>query len=354
MPHCKKNCISLFMTNQCNLACIYCYCEKTQKKQTIDPEFVKAGIDDFFGKFGHVYLRLFGDGEPTIEFEKMKEFISYSRVKDKKAVIELQTNGFFSKEIADYIVKNIQIVWISCDGPDDIQNYYRPTKINTASSGIVEENIKYIAKKVEKLGVRITIGEKNIKRQKEIVDYFYGLGVKYVYTDLLFKPVNCHLGIEITSPLEYAKQFIKAKKYAESLGIFYGSFFEINFDGKTDISCRACNPSPHLTTDGYVTCCDMAHNGKVFPVMVYGKYNSKNKKITYYKNKIKVIQSRRVDNLDECKNCDIKYNCAGGCLGEALNETGTIFSIKKENCEAIKFLAKHIPLNKKPYPVFHP
>ena len=218
----------------------------------------------------------------------------------------------------------------------------------------MEKNIKYLAKKIEKLGVRVTIGEKNVKRQKEVIDYFNNLGVKYIYTDLLFKSVNCDLGIEKTSPIEYAKQFIKSKKYAENLGIFYGSFFEINFDGKTDISCRACNPSPHLTTDGYVTCCDMAYNGKVFPTMVYGKYNSKTKKIIYDKNKINVIQSRRVDNLIECKDCDIKHNCAGGCLGEALNETGTIFGIKRENCEAIKFLAKRLPLNKKPLPVFHP
>jgi len=354
MPHCKKNCISLFLTNQCNLSCRYCYCEKSKDRQTINTDFAKAGIDDFFNNFGHVYLRLFGDGEPTLEFQKMKELIFYARKKDRKAVIELQTNGFFPKKIPDYIIKNIQIVWISCDGPNDIQNYYRPTKINTGSSDIVEKNIKYLSKKVDKLGIRITIGAKNVKRQKELVDYFNNLGAKYIYTDLLFKPVKSNLGIEKTSPLEYAKQFIKAKKYAESLGIFYGSFFEINFDGKTDISCRSCNPSSHLTTDGYVTCCDMAYNGKVFPAMVYGEYNSKTNKIIYDKNKINIIQSRRVDNLTECKDCNIKYNCAGGCFGEALNETETILGIKKENCKAIKFLAKHIPLNKKTYPIFHP
>lgn len=354
MPHCKKNCISLFVTNQCNLSCRYCYCEKNQKKQSINVYFVKTGIDDFFTKFGHVYLRLFGDGEPTLEFNKIRTIVSYAKKKDINATIELQTNGYFSKKIADYIIKNIPIVWISCDGMPDIQNYYRPTITQTNSSNVVEKNIKYLSAKIKTLGIRITIGEKNVKKQKEIVDYFKNLGVKYIYTDLLFKPIGSNLGIEKTDPLSYVKKFITAKKYAESIGMFYGSFFEINFDGKTDISCRACNPSPHLTTDGYVTCCDMAHNGTVFPVMVYGKYNTKTKSITYYKDKMEVIQSRRVDNLRECKNCEIKYNCAGGCLGEAINETGTIFSIKKENCKAIKFLAKKIDLNKKKYPVFHP
>lgn len=354
MPHCKKNCISLFVTNQCNLSCRYCYCEKKSEKQSISIDFAKAGINDFYSKFGHIYLRFFGDGEPTFELKKIKSIISFARKKDKNAIIELQTNGFFSEKITDYIVKNIDIVWVSCDGTPEIQNYYRPTINNAPTSTIVEKNIRYLTKKIRILGIRITIGDKNVKRQKEIIDYFKSLGAKYIYTDLLFKPIKNKLGVENTSPLNYAKQFLVAKKYAERNNIFYGSFFEINFDGKTDIHCRACNPSPHLTSDGYVTCCDMAYNGTVFPIMVYGKYDPKTKSIIYYEDKIKVIQSRRFDNIQECKNCEIKYNCAGGCLGEALNELGSIFSIKKENCKAIKFLAKRLPLNKKKLPVFHP
>ena len=86
--------------------------------------------------------------------------------------------------------------------------------------------------------------------------------------------------------------------------------------------------------------------------LIYGKYDEENNKIVYDNDKIRNIQARTVDNLKQCKDCEVKYYCAGGCIGEAINENGTIFSIKEKNCEAIKFLAKDL-LGKK-IPVLHP
>lgn len=353
MAHCKKNCISFLLTSNCNLNCIYCYAKESHaKEKTLNVNFAKKAIDDFYNQFGHVYSRFFGEGEPTLEIEKIKDIMEYCK-KFTKVKSELQTNGFFNENICKWIGENINIVWISCDGPEEIQDYYRPTVNNTKSSIIVERNIKYLAKRV-KLGIRICIGRKNVDRQKMLVDYFESLGVKYIYTDILFKPIGSKLNEKSISPLEYAKKFIVAKKYAAKKNIFYGSFFEINFDEKTKYFCRFCNPSPHLTTDNYVTCCDMAYDGKIFPEMVYGKYNPDTNVITYDNEKIKHLLSRNVDNMEECKNCEIKYFCAGGCIGECANENGDMFKIKEENCEAIKYLAKKIGCNKGKYPIYHP
>ncbi len=353
MPHCKKNCISFLLTSKCNLNCLYCYSKESHARQkSLDINFAKKAIDDFYNQFGHVYLRFFGEGEPTLEMGKIKEIIKYCK-KFTNVESELQTNGFFNEDTCKWIGKNIDIVWISCDGPEEIQNYYRPAINNTKSSNIVERNIKYLAKKV-KLGIRTSIGRKNINKQKQIIDYFCVLGVKYIYTDILFKPIGSKLKEESIFPLEYAKKFIIAKRYAAHKNIFYGSFFEINFDGKTKYFCRFCNPSPHLTTDNYITCCDMAYNGEIFPEMAYGKYNPKTDIITYDKKKIKHILERNVDNMKECENCEVKYFCGGGCIGECANEKGDMFKIKKENCEAIRFLAKKIGCDNGKYPIYHP
>ena len=67
---------------------------------------------------------------------------------------------------------------------------------------------------------------------------------------------------------------------------------------------------------------------------------------------IKNIKARTVDNLKECTDCPIKYYCAGGCIGEAINENGTIYSIKSKNCEAIRYLAEELLLEK--IPALHP
>lgn len=353
MAHCRKRCLTVLLTDDCNLKCKYCYCGEEHEKRSINVDFVKCAIRDFKRQEGELFIRFFGNGEPTLEFAKMKEIHAYARTLDNNAKFELQTNGAFNEEIKEWVGENIDIVWISYDGTTEVNNFYRVNKNNNTVSHIVEENIKYLNGKVKELGVRATIGEMNIYKQDEIIDKMEELGVKYIYSDLMFANVENKLYYEKEiEPMEYAKEFLKARKYAESKNIFYGSFFTINFDEKTNISCRACIPMPHLTVDEYVSCCDMGYSEGKLDELIYGKYDANKDEIIYDYDKIRKIKARTVDNLKECNDCEVKYYCAGGCIGEAINENGTIYSIKSKNCEAIKYLANELLL--KEIPVLHP
>lgn len=353
MAHCRKKCLSILLTDDCNLRCKYCYCGMERRKNSIDIDFVKCAINDFIKQGNKLFIRFFGNGEPTIEFNKIKEIYEYATHIDKDAIFEIQTNGVFNKEISEWIAHHIDIVWISYDGTTEVNDFYRVTVNNTSVSKTVEDSIKYLNGKVKEFGVRATIGRKNLYKQNEMIDKMQELGVKYLYSDLMFADVENKLYYEDEiEPLEYAKEFLKAKKYAETKGIYYSSFFTVNFDEKTNISCRACLPMPHLTVNGYVSCCDMGYADDKLQELIYGKYDKKNNKIIYDNEKIKNIQNRTVDNLKDCKDCDIKYYCAGGCIGEAINENGTIYSIKGKNCEAIRYLAENLLQEK--IPVLHP
>ena len=353
MAHCRKKCISILLTDDCNLRCKYCYCGEERKKDSINVKFVKRAISDFKNQGNKLFVRFFGNGEPTLEFEKIKEIYDYTKNLDNDAIFEIQTNGTFNKEIAEWISKHIDIVWISYDGTTEANDFYRVNRNNDGVSKIVENNIKFLNGKVKELGVRATVGNKNLYKQMNIVDKMEELGVKYLYSDLMFANVENKLYYEDEiNPLEYAKEFLKARKYAKEKGIYYGSFFTVNFDEKTNISCRACIPMPHLTVDGYVSCCDMGYSDDKLSELLYGKYDESKDIIIYNEEKIKNIKARTVDNLKECTDCSIKYYCAGGCIGEAINENGTIYSIKSKNCEAIRYLAEELLLEK--IPALHP
>ena len=356
MSYCKKKCISLFLTEDCNLDCKYCYCKSDRKKsKPMDMEFIKCAIDDFYKQYGTIYLRFFADGEPTLELDVIKKSIEYAREKDENSIFELQTNGFFNEQVCKWLGENIDIIWISFDGTSDIQDYYRPALNGKKSSPVVERNIRYLTG-IEgiKVGVRITVGNKNMFRQKEIVDYLDDMGVKYVYTCVLFADTSNTYYEGDISRMDYAKETAKAVKYAESKGIFLGSTFTVNFDEPANISCRACLPAPHLTLDGYISCCDMIYSSRENGELIYAKYDKENNKIIYDEEKMKTIRSRTVENLPECADCEIKYYCAGGCLGESLIEKGSIFKVKTECCDAIKYLAKELGVNRGTYPIFHP
>lgn len=340
MAHFEKKCLSILLNNSCNLKCRYCYCDDGDVGESIDLEFVKQAILDFKKQGNEMFIRFFGDGEPTLELDKIKKIVEFSKEVDKESKFELQTNGFFSDDYCKWISENINIVWISYDGTTEINNFYRPTKSGAKSSGIVEKNIRNLTKRVESVGVRTTIGKKNLFRQKEIIDKMIELGIRYIYSDLMFACVGTHEYFEDEiNPMIYAKEYLDAYYYAKEKGVFYGSVFMINFDKKSNIFCRSCLPMPHLTTDGYISCCDMAYNGKIMPELIYGKYDQETKKIIYQEEKIQNIKNRTVDNISECRECSIKYYCGGGCVGEAVNENGCMNSIKKKNCEAIKYLA---------------
>jgi radical SAM protein with 4Fe4S-binding SPASM domain len=210
------------------------------------------------------------------------------------------------------------------------------------------------------VGARPTITPLTVDKQKDIVRYFHQLGVKAIYSDPVFPPVSPDVQSVSKIPyyseflMNYAEEFIAAQEVANGLGVFYGSILAVNFDEKTELACRSCIPSPHITTDGYVTCCDMSYMENVLPELIYGKYDFLTKKITYDNKKIQAIKLRRASNLLQCAGCEVLYHCAGGCFGEGLNETGHLLGVKTDYCEAIKFLAKHLDINNGLYPYLHP
>ena len=138
-----------------------------------------------------------------------------------------------------------------------------------------------------------------------------------------------------------------------------GSLLTANFDEKVNINCRACLPMPHLTTDGFVSACDLAlfgdleENDRMFP-FIYGRWDQASRRIIFDDSKIETLRSRKVENMPGCQYCVAKNHCAGWCLGEILNETGTLFGKKTELCEGIRFLYEHRDELDTNYKYLHP
>lgn len=364
--HCKKEMISIFVTTKCNLNCDYCFTNKNQdehKGQTISLEFVKKGIDDYFKTEYMRHVRFFGAGEPTCEFELLKEIHRYAKAKGGDSVtFEIQTNGAFNDAVAKWLGENINIIWISCDGTPKIQDAHRPFRDDIRkSSQVIEKNIRIIknSRRNSFVGVRSTITSENIMHQNDMIDYFYELGIRDVWVDPIFPSVGeTVLTTENDfDTMLFAEEFLKATKYAHDKGMFYGSILTCNFNDSVNKHCRACIPVPHLTTDGYVSACDMALFGRDrnhMSKLIYGNWNEESGEINYNQSKIEYLQSRTSENMLHCEMCNAKEHCGGYCLGEVLNETGDIFGQKKSVCQAIRYLDNKIPPELRRYKYTHP
>lgn len=383
MPHCRKKMISFFLTTKCNLCCRYCYNAKERNEideQTIPLNIAKAGIDWYFSKNESRHIRFYGPGEPTQEFEKLKCITEYAKNhpnRGEDVTVEIQTNGVFSEEVRNWVLDNMNIMWMSFDGMRDIQDYNRPLnpkfrKVfnNKTSAEVLEENVRWLNenKGSRKLmvGARVTITDKNIDKQIQMVDYFYSLGIRYVWTNPLFysvgripvshdedKKKKYHFDMDA-----YLRNYLDAYYYAKEKGLFWGSFLTINFDGESSYHCRCCDPlsAPHLTPDGYISSCDMVVLGSepyhMSPFIV-GKWNDVDQCFDFYDDKIKALNERESTNIKHCEKCPAKLHCGGYCLGETVNETGKLDGQNAIKCTAVRFLFSKLGACE-PYPYLHP
>lgn len=381
MPHCNKKMLSFFLTTKCNLCCKYCYNAEERNslvEQTIPEEIAYSAIDWYFSNNSIRHIRFYGPGEPTCAFNHMKNITAYAKSHHDggdRVTIELQTNGVFSQEICEWIGKNINIVWISLDGTKDIQNLNRPLNPNNVtifqnnnSAEIIEENIRHLLDSASPnlmIGIRSTINSLNVHRQIEMIDYFHSLGVEHVWTDPIFCSVLEQPVIKKSSTVkqlidldEYVEEYIRARKYAEKNGLFYGSFLAVNFDGESPYHCRSCHPlsSPHITTDGYISACDMVlfgSNAFHMEPLVVGRWNDSKKQFEIFEEKVKYLHERNSNKMEHCIECPAKLHCGGYCLGEILNETGNLYGQDKRICDAVKKLY-NILGDLEEYDYFHP
>lgn len=330
------------------------------KKQYIDLDFAKRGIDDFFASSPSRRMRFFGSGEPTVAFSQMQEITAHARAWNELLDIEIQTNAFFSHEVAEWLAANLNTIYVSADGDPSIQDVYRPTLGGGKTSDVVARNIRYFTSQPHlNVAVRMTIGNQNLYRQREMVQYFADLGVKHVWSRPIFPaPIGESKGEEESvNMMIYAKELAQAKIELEKKGLFYGSFLTCNFDQHTTHYCSAIRPCPVLTTDGYVTGCDnvlFGENAGIFDCFVYGKWDAESQIINYDQSKIEQLRTRVVDNIPGCSGCSAKNKCGGYCLAEILEHTGDFYGKKDSICGPTRYLAHTLPIVTKPFAIRHP
>ena len=383
MPHSMKKMISFFLTTRCNLCCRYCYNAKERnhlEEKSLPVHIACAGIDWYFNTNQSRHIRFYGPGEPTQEFDKLKAITEYAKSHPcggENVTVEIQTNGIMHESVRDWMLDNVNIIWMSFDGMKDIQNYNRPLNPiyerafnGKKSADILEDNVRWLIQhrgnRNLMVGARVTVTDSNVNKQIEMVDYFFELGIRYVWTDPLFHSVGRIPVCEDIAKLKsyhfdmdaYVENYIQAHRYAKVKGLFWGSFLIINFDGESPFHCRCCTPleAPHLTPDGYISACDMVVLGaKAYHMnpFIVGKWDSNLNTFIFDYKKVIALNNRSSLNISHCVHCPVRFHCGGYCLGETLNETGKLDGQNKTKCGAIRHLYNKLG-DFRPYPYLHP
>ncbi len=319
--------VTLFLTNQCNLKCKYCYAAKNDGENLALPMEIGYAAIDFIvrncikNNAKNISVAFHGGGEQTTAWDSLVSICDYakeqSRKNDLKLNIGLATNGVFSEEKALWIAKNMSSVSLSVDGPPRIQDRQRPLRNGRKSSGQVLRTIKVFRKHKFPYHIQATITSESVKLLPELVRYF----ARYLKTaELKFEPAyssgRCmstpHLVPENKEFAHYYNQaWLVAKKHKIRL-----SFSGTRLFGPQQIYFCGAFMSPFsITPDGIVTSCFEVcdANSEYREIFHVGKYDSGSKSFFIDDKVLKALRERSVHKIPSCQKCFCKYSCGGDC-----------------------------------------
>ncbi|MEG2288684.1 MAG: radical SAM protein [Clostridium sp.] len=161
------NFLVLWMTNDCNLKCRYCYANGGEKKEYMDFETAKRALEIPKNKFK---LEIAG-GEPLLNFQLIRDIHKYLVENKPEIKIQMQTNGALINRAMAKEIKEMNIaVGISLDGPIEINEVLRGDTLK------VINGIKALAYEGVMVNLNCVVTDENIRHLEKLVDLAFYLG----------------------------------------------------------------------------------------------------------------------------------------------------------------------------------
>jgi len=249
----KRRIISLTITNQCNLNCIYCY-EHNKNDNIMDYKKAIEIISNEFNKQNDDFEELefqFHGGEPFFEFKNIKKVCEYfwREKQPKNYIFYATTNGtLITSKIKKWLYKNKNkfVCGLSLDGDKPSTNINRSNSFDLI-------DIDFFTKTWPNQGIKMTISDKTLNNLYDDIIFFHNKSIKFscnlayginwnkeeyinILENELIKLTDYYLNNPSTEPcslLNYnlanifsdeAKRFCGSKKFITSYDVLGNSF----------------------------------------------------------------------------------------------------------------------------------
>lgn len=192
----------IYVTNECNLNCSYCSVMFEHKKADIPSQIsytvqeLRKFIDNCQASITNdkqAVIYFFG-GEPTLEYEKIKEIINaFDDVTEYKITYILHTNGLLLDEIPHEILNRIDVLFLSLN----YEKVYTNGQLSQYFSNIINSIIKIKQKKKVTIIGRFTLSSNT--------SLFTECSLTILYFDYVYWQLDNQKTIENID--EYKKQY---------------------------------------------------------------------------------------------------------------------------------------------------
>ena len=355
MSNKKIQYVTFNVTDNCNLACKYCYFTHKTDKKRMSFNIAKKAVDnilsdDRLNEFDGVVWDFIG-GEPTLELELIDEICEYIvenlYIRKHKWFdcykFMIGTNGLlYNSQLMQKMINkygsNLQVS-ITIDGNKEKHDLSRVKKDGTGSYDDVVSNIPLWLKQQNSISTKATFSHDDLPYLKDSIIHLWNLGIKNVSANVVFENVWKENDIYI-----YQQQLHALADYIIENNYWY------------DYSVRFFDPSMGMPIPESSKRINYCGTGKMIAISTDGKYypcvrfmdsalnKQKGRSIGDINSGFNFDKIRAFELLDyntqndsECMNCEVASGCAW-CSGLNYDESeiGTIFDRKKYNCEMHK------------------
>ncbi len=341
--------LCLHVAHTCNLNCEYCFASQGKyhgERALMSFEVGKRALDFLIENSGtrrNLEVDFFG-GEPLMNWDVVKELVSYARVQEKihnkNFRFTLTTNGMLiDDDVIEFSNREMSNVVLSLDGRKDVHDRLRVDYMGRGSYDTIVPKFQEFVKRRggKNYYMRGTFTHKNVDFTNDIF-HMADLG----FTELSMEPVVCSpedpsaltqedLPILFEQYEILAKEMIKCKKNGNGF-TFYHYMLDLTHGPciyKRISGCGSGTEYMAVTPTGDLyPCHQFVGDTKYLLGNIWDGVTNKE-----IQNEFKLCNAYA---RPECNDCWAKLYCSGGCAANSYHASGKITGIYEYGCELFK------------------
>lgn len=335
--------LELFLTENCNLACDYCFVRnKRPKKMSFEDIVAAINFLVFYSADKKLLnITLFG-GEPLMEKENIYKVVDYcEKIKNESGnkifSISITTNGtLITEELLQRTQGKVNYL-LSIDGDQETHDASRKFSNGKGSFQTIVSKIGLLKKYQPWIGARMTILPDTVEHLKKNVSYLFSLGINQfligLATDVKWDQASLH---------SYEKQLTEVGKFyiskKQTGGQIRMTIFEKNEKGinchEHEWGCGAGRNTISVDTNGDIYPCSkfLGYEGFDCEELKLGNIYSG---ITNIELRVKMSQITN-DSFPGCGSCKEINACMGGCPADNYFLNKDLYKPGSAHCELKK------------------
>jgi uncharacterized protein len=347
--------VVLNVTNQCNLACTYCYEYSADKiaQQDGKPKYMTADVAEAAvemlileaGEREGLHVTFFG-GETLLNFNVMRTTVEYAERRaqelGKRIEFSLTTNATLLNEtIVDFLSQHRIGVTVSIDGDQELNDKMRVFHDGRGSYSVIAPKIRELLKRhrTNSIGARVTL----TSQVADVQRIYQHLTTELGFDSVGFSPATAspdrlyHIGTQKMDNIldSFAKLAWEYRDYALE-GKQHGftnvsdTLKELNSGVSKAYPCGAGVGLLGVGTAGDISLC---HRFVDSPV---GKMGHVKNGGVDHEARGEFLSTHHIGARYDCHTCWARPTCAGGCFHEAFVHYGETSAANLHYCDWIR------------------